>query len=185
MKTHIVRTTNTDRYAFTVPEKTSEITDDTHPYVIGSTFVHLTELTSSFTFRSDNSVLSALSGFASPLGVGSAPVVFVIPQSGVYLVSMTARWGSTTNAGGARVVTTNPYELYQQIGLLQAGINGTYGRDNQLGPLTSFPGDVPVKVPVANLYFFAAGATLTPAAFAKVMPEQLFAVMDFQLSRVA
>lgn len=188
MKKHIVRAPQTDRYGLEVPTKLSELEDDLPgPALIAG--LALATLASPSAgpsaFSTADAVITSRSGFAEPTGTN---LTFVVPETGTYLVSAVFSWLSTTSSGSGvgRIVTPGTFELETILYTpVRAGIDGTYGRDNKLGPLVTDPGDIPVYISSSLLFALTAGDSISPTAEAVSIAADVKAVVEFSIVRVA
>ena len=177
----------TDRYGFTVPTKLSELEDDTHPHIIGSGFVLLTQPgpTGTLSFPLADTVITENDGFADPVGTNLS---IVIPQTGLYHLSATFWWLSTTTSGGGVGRTTTPgtYRLVTEfVPTVQGVLDGSYLRDNKLGPLTTDPGDIAIYLSGSAIQALTAGDTIDPVAVGAALLSDVNAVVSFQVVRIA
>lgn len=179
----------TDRYGFTVPTKLSELEDDLpeNPYIAGASTVTLAAPgpDGPLPFPVANTVFSAVTGFEEPTGTN---VDITIPETGLYLVSCTFDWLSTATSGGGvgRITTPGTFELLTVFeGVVFGAIDGTYLRDNKLGPLTTDPGDIAVSVSASALLPFTAGDVISPEAAAVAIAGGVDARIQFSIVRIA
>jgi hypothetical protein len=188
VKKHILRAPQTDRYLLQVPTKLSELEDDlpVSPRFIGASSVTLTAPgpDGPKAFPMANTALSDSTGFATPVG----NLDIVIPQTGLYLISCVFTWNSTTTSGGGvgRLTTPGTFQVLTTFaGSVLGALDGTYLRDNKLGPLTTNPGDLAVSVAVSLLGALTVGDIISPQAAAVAIAGGLNAVINFSIVRVA
>lgn len=186
MKRHILRAPQTDRYGLDVPTKVSELEQDL-PLIIGSASASLTSPgpTGAVNFTVASMVVSQIRGFTTPSGTN---LTITIPETGFYFVGATFSWLSTTSTGGGvgRTVTYNTYQLQSTLVLpsVVGAIDGSYGRDNKLGPLVT-AGDIPVYINSSAVLYLTAGTVITPLAVGVALAADLTARLEWQIARVS